>query len=123
MLLFGMCRSHHAVEMRLHEERKAYKKLQKNMKEVKKILYPNKSLSPPGSEERESNPHTPFEQRYLRTLISHIYLLPMLAPLTWGLTLSLVATLVSKVTPLMHLLLSSCDLVWLINSLLASLVT
>jgi hypothetical protein len=63
----------------------------------------------------------------MRTLIPHIYLLPMLAPLTWGLALSLVATLVSKVTPLMHLLLhlllSSRDLVWSINSLLASLVT
>jgi hypothetical protein len=63
-LLFGMCRSHHAVETRLHEERKACKKLQKDMNEVKKALYPNKSHSPPGSEERESNPLTPFEQRY-----------------------------------------------------------
>jgi hypothetical protein len=34
------------------------------MNEVKKALYPNKSPSPPGSEERESNPPTPFEQRY-----------------------------------------------------------
>jgi hypothetical protein len=30
----------------------------------KKALYPNKSPSLPGSEERESNPPTPFEQRY-----------------------------------------------------------
>jgi AraC-like DNA-binding protein len=60
-LLFGMCRSHHAVETRLHEERKARKKLQKDMKEVKKALYPNKTPSPLGSEERESNPPTPFE--------------------------------------------------------------
>jgi hypothetical protein len=63
----------------------------------------------------------------MRTLISCIHLLSMLAPLTWGLTLSLVATLVSNVTSLMHLLLhlllSSCDLVWLINPLLASLMT
>jgi hypothetical protein len=58
-----MCRSHHAIETRLHEERKARKKLQKDMKEVKKALYPNKT-PPPGSEERESNPATPFEQRY-----------------------------------------------------------
>jgi hypothetical protein len=63
-LLFDMCHSHHAVEIRLHEERKAHKKLQKDMKEVKQALYPNKTHSPPGSEERESNPHTPFEQRY-----------------------------------------------------------
>jgi hypothetical protein len=63
-LLFGMCRSHHAVETRLHEERKAHKKLQKDMDEVKKALYPNKTPSPLGSEERESNPPTPFEQRY-----------------------------------------------------------
>jgi hypothetical protein len=33
-LLFGMYLSHHAVETRLHEERKARKKLQKDMKEV-----------------------------------------------------------------------------------------
>jgi hypothetical protein len=63
-LLFGMCRSHHAVETRLHEERKVRKKLQKDMNEVKKALYPNKTHSPSGSEERESNPSTPFEQRY-----------------------------------------------------------
>jgi hypothetical protein len=63
-LLFGMCRTHHAIETRLHEERKARKKLQKDMKEVKKALYPNKTPSPPSSEERESNPPTPFEQRY-----------------------------------------------------------
>jgi hypothetical protein len=56
-----MCRSHHAIETKLHEERKARKKLQKDMKEVKKELYPNKTPSPPGSEERESNPPTPFE--------------------------------------------------------------
>jgi hypothetical protein len=62
-LLFGMCRSHHAVETRVHEERKGQKKLQKDMKEVKKALYPNET-PPPGSEERESNPPTPFEQRY-----------------------------------------------------------
>jgi hypothetical protein len=43
---------------------KPTKKLQKDMKEVKKALYPNKTPSPPGSEERESNPPTPFEQRY-----------------------------------------------------------
>jgi hypothetical protein len=59
-----MCRSHHAVETRLHEERKARKNLQRDMKEVKKALYPNKTPSPLGSEERESKPPTPFEQRY-----------------------------------------------------------
>jgi hypothetical protein len=48
-LLFGMCRSHHAIETRLHEERKAHKKLQKDMKE-KSALYPNRTPSPPGSE-------------------------------------------------------------------------
>jgi hypothetical protein len=32
------------------------------MKEVKKTLYPNKT-PPPGSEERENDPPTPFEQR------------------------------------------------------------
>jgi hypothetical protein len=60
-----MCRSHHAVETRLHEERKAHKKLQKDMNEVKKALYPNKTPSPQGSKERESNPPTPFGQRYV----------------------------------------------------------
>jgi hypothetical protein len=34
------------------------------MNEVKKALYPNKTPSPPGSEERESNSPTLFEQRY-----------------------------------------------------------
>jgi hypothetical protein len=63
-LLFGMCRSHHAIETRLHEERKPRKKLQKDMNEGKKALYPNKTLSPTGSEERGSNPPTLFEQRY-----------------------------------------------------------
>jgi hypothetical protein len=59
-----MCRSYHAVETRLHEKRKAHKKLQKDMNEVKKALYPNKTPSPPGSEERESNSPTLFEQGY-----------------------------------------------------------
>jgi hypothetical protein len=55
-----MCRSHHAVETRLHEERKAHKKLQKDIKEVKKALYPNKTPSPLDSKKRESNPPTLF---------------------------------------------------------------
>jgi hypothetical protein len=59
-----MCRSHHAIEIRLHEERKTHKKLQKDMNDVKKSLYSNKTPSPPGSEERESNSSTSFEQRY-----------------------------------------------------------
>jgi hypothetical protein len=63
-LLFGMCQSHHVVEVRLHEESKARKKIQKDMKKIKQALYPNKTPSPPGSEERESNPPTPFEQCY-----------------------------------------------------------
>jgi hypothetical protein len=49
-LLFGTCRSHYALEARLHEERKTQKKLQKDMREVKKALYPNKT-PPPGPEE------------------------------------------------------------------------
>jgi hypothetical protein len=36
------------------------------MKEVKQALYPNRTPSPPGSEDRESGPPTPFEQRYAR---------------------------------------------------------
>jgi hypothetical protein len=63
-LLIGTCCCHRAIETRLHEERKCLKKLQKDMKEVKKALYPNNTPSPPGSEERECNPPTPFEQRY-----------------------------------------------------------
>jgi hypothetical protein len=59
-----MCRSHHVVETRLHVERKAWKKLQNDMKEVKNVLYLNKTPSPPSFEERESNPPTPLEQRY-----------------------------------------------------------
>jgi hypothetical protein len=65
-LLFSMCRSHHAIETRLHEERKVRKKIQKDMKEVKQALYPNRTPSPPVSEERESNVPTPFEQCYAR---------------------------------------------------------
>jgi hypothetical protein len=62
----------------------------------------------------------------MRTLIPRIDLLPTLAPLTWGLTLSLVVTLVSKVPHLMHLLLhllqSRQDLAWQMSSPLVSLV-
>jgi hypothetical protein len=54
-LLFGMCPSHHSVETRLHEERKAHKKLQKDMKKIKKAPNPNKTPSSPGSEERYAN--------------------------------------------------------------------
>jgi hypothetical protein len=55
-----MCHSHHAVETRLHEEKNAQKKLQRDMKEVKK------APSLPCSKERESNPPTPFEQIFER---------------------------------------------------------
>jgi hypothetical protein len=84
-LLFGMCRSHHAVETRLHEERKARKKLQKDIKEVKKALYPNKTPSPLDSKKRERAILLLYLSKdipTMRTLIPHIYLLPMLAPLT-----------------------------------------
>jgi hypothetical protein len=64
-LLFGMCCSYHVIKVRLHEERKSHKKLQKDMKEVKQALYLNMTLSSLGSEERESNSPTPFEQRYV----------------------------------------------------------
>jgi hypothetical protein len=59
-----MCRSHHAIEIRLHDETKTCKKLQKDMNEVKKALYPNKTPSPLSFEKKEINPPTPFEQRY-----------------------------------------------------------
>jgi hypothetical protein len=49
--------------------------------------------------------HLSKDMPTMRTLIPRIHLLPMLAPLTWGLTLSLVVTLVSKVPHLMHFLL------------------
>jgi hypothetical protein len=104
-LLFGMCRFDHAIERKLHEEGKARRKLEKDVKEVKKALYPNKT--PPGSEERESNT-PPFrlskDMQVMKTLILIILLPPMQAPLIWRLTLSLVETLDSMVTPLMHLL-------------------
>jgi hypothetical protein len=63
-LLFGKCCSHHAIETGLRGERKAQKKRQKDMKEVKEALYPNNTRSHPGSKERESNTPTPFEQCY-----------------------------------------------------------
>jgi hypothetical protein len=53
-------------------------------------------------------------------------LIPTLAPLTWGLNLSLVVTLVSKVPHLMHLLLhplqSSQGLAWQMSTLVVSLM-
>jgi hypothetical protein len=70
--------------------------------------------------------HLSKDMPTMRTLIHRIHLLPTLAPLTWGLTLSLVVTLVSKVPHLMHLLLhllqSSQDLAWQMSSPLVSLV-
>jgi hypothetical protein len=97
-LLFGMCRSHHAIETRLHEERKTRKKLQKDMKEVKKALYPNKT-PPPGSKERESNPLLLLRtaMQAMKALIHLSRLLPMLAHLTWSFTLSLIVILDSKI--------------------------
>jgi hypothetical protein len=59
----------------------------------------------------------------MRTLIPRIHLLPILALLTWGLTLSLVVILDSKVPPSKHhLLQSSQDLAWKMSSLLGFLV-
>jgi hypothetical protein len=118
-LLFGMCRSHHAVETRLHEERKARKKLQKDINEVKKALYPNKT-PPLGSEERESNPLHLLSSamQAMKALIHLNRLFPMLAHLTWGFTLSLVVILDSKVALLQHhlLLQSSRGVVWRMRS-------
>jgi hypothetical protein len=129
-LLFGMCRSHHAIETRLRQERKAHKKLQKDMKEVKKALYPNKTPSPLGSGERESNPLHLLSSamQAMKALIHLSHLLPMLADLTWGFTPSLVVPLDSKVHPLHHhhllllLLESSQGLVWQMRSQPPSLV-
>jgi hypothetical protein len=103
--------------------REARKKLQKDIKEVKKALYPNKTPSPLGSEERESNPPTPFEQRYANYKNfdpSHPFA-PYASTSHMRLTLSLEMTLVSKVPHLMHLLQSSQDLAWQMSSPLASL--
>jgi hypothetical protein len=70
--------------------------------------------------------HLSKDMSTMTTLIPHIRLHPTLAPLIWGLTLSLVVTLVSKVPHLMHILLhlfqSSQDLAWQMSSLLVSLV-
>jgi hypothetical protein len=70
--------------------------------------------------------HLSKDMPTMRTLIPYIHLLPMLAPLTCDLTLSLVVTFVSRVPHLMHLLLhllqSSQDLAWQMSSLLVSLV-
>jgi hypothetical protein len=70
--------------------------------------------------------HLSKDMPTMRTLIPRIHLLPTLAPLTWGLTLSLVVTLISKIPHLMHLLLhvlqSSQDLARQMSSFLISLV-
>jgi hypothetical protein len=121
-----MCRSHHAIETRLHDERKTRKKLQKDMTQVKSSLYPNRTPSPLGPEKRESNPPTPFEQRYANyeNFNPSYPFAPYASTFHMGLTLSLVATLDSKVPHLMllHLLHSSRDLAWLIKLQLISLV-
>jgi hypothetical protein len=73
------------------------------MKEVKKALYPNKT-PPPGSKERESNHLHLLSSaiQAMKALINLSRLLPMLAHLTWGFTLSLVVILDSKVPLLQH---------------------
>jgi hypothetical protein len=121
-LLFGIFHSHYDVETRLHKERKARKKLQKDMKKIKKALYPNKTPSPPGSEERESNPLHLLSSaiQAMKALIHLSRLLPMLAHLTWGFTLILVVILDSEVPLLQHhlllLLQSRRGLVWWMRS-------
>jgi hypothetical protein len=89
------------------------------MKEVKKALYPNKTPSPPALKKEKATLllYSSKDIPAMRTLIPCFLLLPMLAPLTWALILSLVVTLVSMVTHLMHLLLSSRDLAWLMTSI------
>jgi hypothetical protein len=72
--------------------------------------------------ERATLLHLSKDVPTMRTLIHRIHLLPTLEPLTWGSTLSLVVTLVSKVPHLMHLLQSSQDLAWQMSSSLVSLV-
>jgi hypothetical protein len=58
-LWFGMCHSHHTVEARLHEERKARKKLQKDTKEVKQALLPkHDSFSSGLQRKREQSTYT-----------------------------------------------------------------
>jgi hypothetical protein len=95
------------------------------MNEVKKALYLNKTLPlwALRNERAIILLHLSKDMPTMRTLIPRIHLLPTLAPLTWGLTLSLVVTLVGKVPHLMHhLLQSSQDLAWQTSSLLVSLV-
>jgi hypothetical protein len=113
-----MCRSHHAVETRLHEEIKARKKLQKDTKEVKKALYPNRTPSPRALKKGRATLlyHLSNAMQAMKTLILLSLLLLMLAPLTWSVALCLVMILDSKVHPLQHhhllLFQSSQDLAW-----------
>jgi hypothetical protein len=65
-LMFGMCRSHHAIEVKLHEERKARNELSRDIKNVKAALFPRNPPSCVGSETIESIPPTPFQQRIER---------------------------------------------------------
>jgi hypothetical protein len=69
--------------------------------------------------------HLSSAMHNMKALIHLCCLHPMLAPLTCDLTLNLVATLVSKVTLLMHLLLlqSNRGLAWPIRLQLISLVS
>jgi hypothetical protein len=69
----------------LHEERKAHKKLQKDMKEVKSVLYPNKTPSPPAPRKERATLLPVFEQRYANYEIfdpSHPFA-PYTSTFTW----------------------------------------
>jgi hypothetical protein len=59
------------------------------MNEVKKAIYPNKTPSPPGSDDRERNP-SPLrlskDMQDMKTLIHLTHLFPMQVPLKWSLT-------------------------------------
>jgi hypothetical protein len=111
--------------MRLDEERKARKNLQKDMKGSRKHSIQTRLL-PLQALKKERATLLHHSSKDMPTMmIPRILLLPMLAPLTWGLSLRLVVTLVRMVTLLMllvHLLQSSQGLAWQMRSRLAFLV-
>jgi hypothetical protein len=118
-----MCRSHHAIETRLHEEQKVCKKSSKLS--IPAGLLPLRAQK----KGRAAHPHhLSSAMQAMKPLIHRSHLVHLLALLTWGLTLSLMVFLDSMLHLLQHhhllllLLQSSQEQAWQMSSRLVSLV-
>jgi hypothetical protein len=63
ILLFGMCKSEHAADVKTHHERRKRKKITKSMKEIRSHLNLQPPSSPIPSEGEESPKIESFEER------------------------------------------------------------